>query len=47
MGHGHVLPQDGGNRRVLKESKYHGASEHLDKARCKVSTRSNTSSGAE
>jgi len=47
MGHGHILPQNGGNRSVLDETKYHRASEHLDKGSRTVSTRTNTSSGTE
>jgi len=47
MGHGHILPQDGGNRSVLEESKYHGASEHPDKTTRTVSARTNASSGTE
>jgi len=47
MGHGHVLPQDRGNRSVLDESKYHGASEHPGKTLRTESTRTNTTSGIE
>jgi len=47
MGHGHILPQDGGNRSVLDETKCHGASEHPDKTTRTASTRTNTSSGSE
>jgi len=43
MGHGHILPQDGGNRSVLEESKCHRASDHPDKTARTVSTRTNTS----
>jgi len=47
MGHGHILPQDGGNRSVLEETKCHRASEHPDKTMHAVSTRTNASSGTE
>ena len=47
MGHGHILPQDGGNRSVLEETKYHGASERPGKSLRTKSTRTNTSSGTE
>jgi len=36
MGHGHILPQDGGNRSVLDESKYHRASVRPGKTLCTV-----------
>jgi len=47
MGHGHVLPQDGGNRSVLEETKYHGASERPGNSLRTVSARTNASSGTE
>ena len=47
MGHGHILPQDGGNRSVLEETKHHGASERPGKSLRAKSTRTNTSSGTE
>jgi len=47
MGHGHILPQDEGNRSVLDESEHHGASERRGETLRTKSTRTNTSSGAE
>jgi len=47
MGHGHVLPQDGGNRSVLDESKCHGASERPGKTLRTKSARTNASSDTE
>jgi len=41
------LEVDGSKRRVLEESKYHGASERLGKTLRTKSTRTNTSSGTE
>jgi len=41
------LPQDGGNRSVLEETKYHGASERPGKSLRTKSTRTNTSSDTE